>query len=194
MSEQLFLDKTQIRKTVLKQRRALSASEKTHAELQMLKFLQSWDIFRNARSIHIFLSKSDEPNTSPIIELGWKSGKQIGVPCVFPDTLELFHSQLNSFEELLSGSLGVLEPSPENRIAMTPECFDLVIIPGVAFDRQGGRLGYGKGYYDRFLEKTGAFRLALAFGFQVLETVPTEIHDVPMNGILTESGIIEVKR
>ena len=82
--------------------------------------------------------------------------------------------------------------SSDLRIAMNPESFDLVIIPGVAFDRQGGRLGYGKGYYDRFLEQTTAFRLALAFNFQVLEKVPTEKHDVPMNGILTESGIIEV--
>ena len=89
-------------------------------------------------------------------------------------------------------SLGVLEPSPEVRIAMTPESFDLVIIPGVAFDRHGGRLGYGKGYYDRFLEQTCAFRLAIAFDFQVIEKVPTEKHDVPMNGILTEAGIIEV--
>ena len=71
---------------------------------------------------------------------------------------------------------------------MTPESFDLVIVPGVAFDRQGGRLGYGKGYYDRFLDQSHAFRLALAFDFQLLETVPTEIHDVPMDGILTENG------
>ena len=71
---------------------------------------------------------------------------------------------------------------------MTPESFDLVIVPGVAFDRQGGRLGYGKGYYDRFLDQSLAFRLALAFDFQLLETVPTEMHDVPMDGILTENG------
>ena len=86
MSEQLLLDKNKIRQTVLKQRRAMSASWKTQAELQMLKLLQSWDVFSNAGSVHIFISKSDEPDTSPIIEFGWKSGKQIGVPCVLPDT------------------------------------------------------------------------------------------------------------
>ena len=110
------------------------------------------------------------------------------MPCVLPNTSELFHSQLNSFEDLRPGALGVLEPSPEQRIALTPESFDLVIVPGVAFDRFGGRLGYGKGYYDRFLDQTSAFRLALAFDFQLLETVPTEMHDVPMDGILTENG------
>ena len=154
----------------------------------MLNSLRTWDVFKEACIIHIFLSKADEPETSQIIELAWKSGKQIGVPCVLPDTFELFHSQLNSFEDLRPGALGVLEPSPEQRTALTPESFDLVIVPGVAFDRQGGRLGYGKGYYDRFLDQSLAFRLALAFDFQLLETVPTEIHDVPMDGILTETG------
>ncbi|MDP7174960.1 MAG: 5-formyltetrahydrofolate cyclo-ligase [SAR324 cluster bacterium] len=192
MSEQLLLDKKKTRQTVLLQRRAFSATEKTPAEQRMLKFLQSWDVFRQAETIHIFISKTDEPDTSPIIESAWESGKTVAVPCVVPDTFELFHSQLNTFKDLSSGALGVLEPSPEGRIAMNPESFDLVIIPGVAFDHLGGRLGYGKGYYDRFLEQTGAFRLALAFDFQVLVRVPTEKHDVPMNGILTESGIIEV--
>ena len=192
MSEQLLLDKKKTRQRVLQQRRAFSATEKTPAEQRMLKFLQSWEIFRQAKTIHIFISKTDEPDTSPIIESAWESGKTVAVPCVIPESFELFHSQLKSFEDLSSGALGVLEPSPEGRIAMNPESFDLVIIPGVAFDRQGGRLGYGKGYYDRFLEQTAAFRLALAFNFQVLEKVPTEKHDVPMNGILTESGIIEV--
>jgi 5-formyltetrahydrofolate cyclo-ligase len=188
MTGALLLNKTEIRKTLLKQRRGLSASKKKQYELQMLNSLCTWDVFKEACIIHIFLSKADEPETSQIIELAWKSGKQIGVPCVLPDTLELFHSQLNSFEDLRPGALGVLEPSPEQRTALTPESFDLVIVPGVAFDRQGGRLGYGKGYYDRFLDQSLAFRLALAFDFQILETVPTEMHDVPMDGILTENG------
>ena len=192
MSEQLLLEKKIIRQTVLKQRHAFSVQEKTPAEQRMLKFLQGWEVFRMAKTIHIFISKTDEPDTTLIIESAWESGKKVAVPCVLPETFELFHSQLKSFEDLFSGSLGVLEPSPEVRIAMTPESFDLIIIPGVAFDRHGGRLGYGKGYYDRFLEQTGAFRLAMAFDFQVIEKVPTEKHDVVMNGILTEAGIIEV--
>ena len=75
MSEQLLLDKKKTRQTVLLQRRAFSATEKTPAEQRMLKFLQSWDVFRQAETIHIFISKPDEPNTSPIIESAWESGK-----------------------------------------------------------------------------------------------------------------------
>ena len=188
MSGVSFLKKTEIRKTLLKQRRVLSASKKTQYELQMLNSLRTWDVFKEACIIHIFLSKADEPETSQIIELAWKSGKKIGVPCVLPDTLELLHSQLISFEDLRPGALGVLEPSLEQRTALTPESFDLVIVPGVAFDRQGGRLGYGKGYYDRFLKMTRAFRIGVCFSSQIVESVPMEDHDIHMQGLISEKG------
>ena len=185
------MDKNLIRQTVLLQLRALSPLEKSQAESVMLESLLNWEVFKNAGVIHIFISKPDEPDTRPIIEHCWSSGKKIAVPVVLPDTFDLFHSEIKSFDDLVSGMYGTQEPSSERRIKMNPEIFDLVIVPGVAFDRQGGRLGHGKGYYDRFLEGTRAFRLALAFDCQLLKTVPTEIHDVPMNAILSESGIVE---
>ena len=86
---------------------------------------------------------------------------------------------------------GIQTPSPESHIIMTPDMFDLVIVPGVAFDIKGARIGKGKGYYDRFLQVTSAFRLALAFDCQLIENVPTELHDIPMNAILSESGIVQ---
>jgi len=185
------LDKNLIRKTVQRQRRALSALEKSQAESVMLQSLLNWDLFKKARVIHIFISKPDEPDTRSIIEHCWSSGKKVAVPLVLPNTFDLIHSEIKSFDSLISGKYGIQEPSHENLIKMSPEMFDLVVVPGVAFDRQGSRLGQGKGYYDRFLELTPAFRLALAFDCQLLETVPTELHDVPMNAILSESGILE---
>ncbi len=192
MSDKLLFKKKETRQTILQQRKAFPAKEKNLAEQRMLKFLQNWDVFIQAETIHLFISKPEEPDTLPIISYAWESGKTIVVPCVLPNTFNLFHSQLKSFDDLCPGALGVLEPSPERRLPMNPESFHLVIIPGVAFDLQGGRIGYGKGYYDRFLEQTTAFRLALAFDFQIIDKVPTEKHDVPMNGILSESGIFEV--
>ena len=165
--------------------------EKSRAESVILESLINWKVFKKAGVIHAFISMPDEPDTRPIIEHCWSSGKKIAVPVVLPDTFDLFHSEIKSFDDLASGINETQEPSPERRIKMNPESFDLVIVPGVAFDTQGGRLGHGKGYYDRFLEGTSAFRLALAFECQLLETVPTELHDVPMNAILSESGIVE---
>ena len=173
-------------------RSALSAREKSQAELVMLETLLNWEIFKNARVIHIFIAKPDEPDTRQIIENCWISGKRVAVPLVLPNSFNLIHSEIKSFDRLIFGMYGIQEPSPENRIIMTPEMFDMVIIPGIAFDRKGGRLGQGKGYYDRFLEATSAFRLALAFDCQLIKAVPTESHDVPMNAILSESGIIQI--
>ena len=169
----------------------MSELEKSQAESIMLESLLNWEVFKKAGVIHIFISMPDEPDTRPIIEHCWSSRKKIAVPVVLPDTFDLFHSEIKSFDDLVSGMHGTQEPSPERRIKINPESFDLVIVPGVAFDRQGGRLGHGKGYYDRFLELTSAFRLGLTFNCQLLETVPTELHDVPMNAILSESGIVQ---
>ncbi len=169
----------------------MSELEKSKAESIMLESLINWEVFKNAGVIHIFISKPDEPDTRPIIEHCWSFRKKIAVPVVLPDTFELFHSEIKSFDDLVSGMYGTLEPSPERRENINPKSFELVIVPGVAFDRQGGRLGHGKGYYDRFLELTSAFRLGLTFNCQLLEKVPTELHDVPMNAILSESGIVQ---
>ncbi len=186
------MDKNLIRKTVLRQRRALPAPSKSLAESLMLQFLQNWEVFKNASAVHIFLSTKDETETRTLIELCWNSEKKTGVPVVLPDSFILGHTEIKSFKDLKSGAYGILEPIPEQRISMVPEMFDLVIVPGVAFDRQGGRLGHGKGYYDRFLEQTSAFRLGLAFDCQLIDKVPVELHDVPMHAILTESGIVEI--
>lgn len=187
------MDKNLVRKSVLHKRRELSALEKSKAELVMRESLFKWEVFKKAGVIHIFISKPDEPDTKPIIEHCLSSGKKIAVPLVLPNTYELFHSEIKSFDDLVSGIHGIKEPCPKKWIKINPESFDLVIVPGVAFDRQGGRLGHGKGYYDRFLEHSCSFLLALAFDCQFLESVPTEFHDVPMNAILSESGIIETK-
>ena len=185
------MDKILIRQTLLRQRKDLSPLKKSQAESAMLGSLFDWKVFKKAEVIHIFISTPDEPDTRAIIEHCWNSGKKVAVPLVVPNTFDLIHSEIKSFDSLISGIYGIQEPSPESLIIMTPDMFDLIIVPGVAFDRKGGRLGHGKGYYDRFLELTSAFRLGLTFNCQLLETVPTELHDVPMNAILSESGIVQ---
>ena len=183
--------KNLIRQKVLHQLRELSPLKKTQAESVMLESLLNWKVFKKAGVIHTFISMPDEPDTRSIIEHCWSSGKKVAVPLVLPNTFNLIHSEIKSFDRLIYGMYGIQEPSPESRIIMPPDMFDLVIVPGVAFDKKGRRIGQGKGYYDRFLELTSAFRLALAFDCQLLENVPSELHDIPMDAILSESGILE---
>jgi len=190
MSEKPSLEKNNIRHTILQKRNSLSEAEIKNAEISIFKRLHNCDFFKKANSIHIYISKKSEPKTRKIIKCCWENSKVVNVPCVIPGNKKLFHSELNSFNDLTMGSFGVLEPSPKKRIASKPNSFDLVVVPGIAFDTNGGRIGYGKGFYDRFLVHTRAFRLALAFDFQVIESFSTELHDVPMNGIITESRLI----
>ena len=96
------MDKNLIRKTVLSQRKALSALEKSQAESVMMESLLNWEVFKNAGVIHIFISKPDEPDTRPIIEHCWSFRKKIAVPVVLPDTFELFHSEIKSFDDLIN--------------------------------------------------------------------------------------------
>ncbi len=187
MLKQLIFEKNKIRQKIFENQKSLSNTFKTNAETNMLKFIQNLDVFENASSVHTYISKKNEPKTKRIIKLCWHLSKNVNVPYVIPGKMQLFHSELNSFNDLSLGSFGVLEPSSKKNISSKNKSFDLVIVPGIAFDMNGGRIGYGKGYYDRFLDKTSAFRLALAFDFQVLEKIPTGNHDIPMNGIITES-------
>ena len=187
------MDKFIIRQTILRQRSKLSLLRKSQAESVMLESLLNWKVFQQAKAIHIFISNLKEPATRPIINHCWNAGKIVAVPIVLPNKLDLVHSEIKSFDDLIYGLFGIQEPPKERRIPMTPDIFDLVIVPGVAFDRKGGRLGHGMGYYDRFLKLTSAYILALTFDCQIIESVPTETHDIPMNAILSESGIIEIK-
>ena len=122
------------------------------------------------------------------------SGKKIIVPwCNDKGELELFH--LTSMEELAIGMYKILEPKSELRLLpekkLSPTNLDLVMVPGVAFDRQGGRTGHGKGYYDKLLQhaRLDAPLVALAFECQMFPEIPVAGHDIFMDTIITESAV-----
>lgn len=96
---------------------------------------------------------------------------------------------VSSLGELIVGERGLLEPDPD-RAEPIGEEIDLVLVPGLAFDRNGGRIGYGAGFYDRFLAGTPAVKVALAYSLQLIDAVPVEPHDVPVDRILTEEESI----
>ncbi|MBQ31113.1 MAG: 5-formyltetrahydrofolate cyclo-ligase [Deltaproteobacteria bacterium] len=185
--------KSDVRQHGLAQRRTLTPEQRQAFTLRMWKHLQAWVPFQQIRTLHCSLPLPEEPDTTTWFERAWTLGKQTAVPCMTLGTLELKHTRLTSLEHLQRGAFGVPEPIPEFREWVQPESLDLVLVPGVAFDQNGGRLGFGKGYYDRFLSKTSALRMGVAFSVQVIPDVPTESHDVPMNALLTENGIILIE-
>lgn len=99
-----------------------------------------------------------------------------------------------SFAQLEEAYAGLLEPIEEQTTAMDREEFDLIIVPGVCFAKNGFRIGYGGGYYDRYLPGAAAVTAALAYSFQVVDDIPAEEHDVPVEFIITDKGVIRCER
>ncbi len=142
---------------------------------------------QKAEIIHCFISMNSrlEVDTHSIIDELFKMGKTIVVPIMKGDFLE--HSTLESIHELIENSWGVLEPEKKSRIDV--KSIDMVIVPLLGVDENGNRLGYGKGYYDKFLETTEALKIGLVFEKFVFKHIPTEKHDIKLDGFITEKGV-----
>ena len=146
---------------------------------------------KQAKTICTFISAFKEPDTVEIIKELWEQDKKIVVPITDIESGTLSLSYINSMDDMKKGAYGILEPktvrtADENNI-------DIILVPGLAFDRNGGRMGFGKGYYDRLLESSKAVKIGLCYDFQILEKIPTESHDVPMNFVITEKEILEIR-
>ncbi|MEO8269486.1 MAG: 5-formyltetrahydrofolate cyclo-ligase [Aureliella sp.] len=148
--------------------------------------------YHSAQTVMFYIDVRDEVRTRQALPAAIASGKRIVIPYCVEGELELFH--LESMEELDVGMYKILEPRevlrevPSKRLQ--PSDLDLVMVPGVAFDRQGGRTGHGKGYYDKLLEhaRADAPLIALAFESQIFPEIPCESHDIYMDKVVTESS------
>ena len=142
----------------------------------------------HAQTICIYLPLPEEVDTKPIIEEFFRLKKTVVVPKVSGDRLEL-HA-ISSFNNLQKGTFGVLEPSDSCPLIGIPEV-DVFIVPGIAFDTQGFRIGWGKGYYDTVLAGITVPRIGLAYDVQLIAHVPHTSYDVPMTVVITDKHIIE---
>jgi len=196
-------DKTALRKAALRKRDAIPAGLKSEKDKAIKERLLSLKEFGDARSVLFYASFRSEVETLCLIEEALKMGKSVSLPVVDAKAGRLRIGKVKGIEELSPGYMGIPEPHG-GRAAKIHEA-DLIIVPGAAFDRQGGRLGYGKGYYDKLLRGlptgqagsrppfAGARRpltLALAYDEQVVEGIPVESHDITMDVIITDKEVI----
>ncbi|HVZ81849.1 MAG TPA: 5-formyltetrahydrofolate cyclo-ligase [bacterium] len=146
--------------------------------------------FDAARHIGAFFSVGTEINTYPILEGILQEGKKLYLPRLVKDQNRFDFVQVADFEHLSPGPFGIQEPSGGHPTA-TAE-LDLVLVPGLAFDPRGHRLGFGLGFYDRVLPhlRPGALSLGVGYGFQMVEHLPEDPHDIPLKALLTEKGFI----
>lgn len=149
--------------------------------------------YHAAKTVMFYVDVRDEVRTRQALPQALQSGKRIVVPYCVDGELELFW--LEDMNELELGMYKILEPKAELRTVaskrLQPEDLDLVMVPGVAFDRNGGRTGHGKGYYDKLLQhaRADAPLIALAFECQMFEKIPAEDHDIYMDKVVTEDAV-----
>jgi len=152
--------------------------------------------YRSAEAVLWYVSMPSELSTSPAIEAALAEGKRVAVPWCDGDDLGLW--RLESVSELEPGTWGIPEPPPARRgepeRLVAPGSINLAVVPGLAFDRRGRRLGHGKGYYDRLLVRSSAVRVGLCYDAQVFANVPAGPRDALMDWLVTERGARPIER
>lgn len=186
--------KSEFRNYISKKRDTLSCSEKNKKDNNIYKSIINSDLFMKSKVLFIYISFGNEVDTHKIIEYALDSGKEICVPKVISRLKGMRALKINNLKELEVSNYGILEPK-DNAEEVFLENMDLAIIPGLAFDLKGGRIGYGGGFYDRFFSNTNASirKIALAYELQILDGLPLEDHDITIDGIITENGFRSIE-
>lgn len=186
-----FNTKKVLRKEILEKREHIDKAEKEKMDTEILNSFYESKYYKEAMNIFIYISYGSEINTRSIIRRALNESKRIYVPRTELKTRVMDAVEISSLDNLVKSSYGILEPS-KDKPCIDPNELDLIVVPGVAFDRNGGRMGYGAGFYDRYFKKiTGnnierITKLALAYDFQVVNEVPMGEFDMPVDCILTE--------
>ena len=179
------MTKDEIRAAAICGRRALSHEdiiEKSRAiPTRLMPFLD------NADTVMCYIAAFNEPRTADIIQALYDAGKQIVVPVSDISNCTIRPSYLSSPDKLIRGGYGI--PEPIEFIPADIDDIDISVIPGIAFDKSGMRIGFGKGYYDRFLAEFKGLRIGLCYELQLYDTLPHDLHDIPMDIIITEGNV-----
>ena len=175
------MDKKALRAEIKAKKRAMTEAQIAATSEALAQQLYAHPAYQNAKSIFGYLSYNQEVRTMPMLEQAQKDGKRVAVPKVIDDTMIFIW--LDDLSRVELGYCNIPEPMDNG-----PEAIDetaLVLMPGLAFDPQGHRIGYGGGFYDRFLaEEPDHPTLALCYGFQMVEHLETEEFDIPVNKVL----------
>lgn len=188
------MNKNLIRKEIKIKRDNLDKAKKKDIDKRIRdKFLNS-DAFNKSKFIFIYVNMDSEIDTLNIINEAIQKGKRVAVPKVFPILKEMKALEIKSLLDLNeSGAFGILEPKFSNNDVS--HVVDLVILPGLAFDEDGNRIGYGGGFYDKFLSKYKDLKkIALCYEFQILKNICKEEFDQKVDEIITEKRMIKIKK
>lgn len=188
------LEKKSIRKEILALRNGLPREDiKKMSENICTGFIGLSQVEKSS-SMMIFLSFGSEVNTDGIIEWAWRRNKRVLVPLCKPETREMDVYPIKTFDDVAPGYFGIREPKRDILNPVFKGEIDLVVVPAVAFDGRGYRVGYGGGYYDRFLADMDVPTIGLAFSCQIIPEAPVDRYDRPVQCILTEKECIDTEK
>ena len=175
------MDKQALRKQIRQQKRAMTEAQITSASARLGElFLQS-KLYRQAKTVYGYLPYNQEVRTVPMLEQAIRDGKRVAVPKVYGEDMRFIY--IDDFSHVETGYAGIPEPIDDGPVADDPTA--LVLMPGLAFDPEGHRIGYGGGFYDRFLAAEPSHpTLALCYSFQMLPKLETEEFDIPVDCVL----------
>lgn len=168
----------------------ISERERKVIEKKLAKHLIKSNIWKRASIIGTTIAQGVEWDTKPIIEEAWRQGKRVCVPKCDPQKKQLNFYQLQDYDQLEVVYYKLLEPKPDKTKQVKKSQIDLLIVPGIVFDKQGFRIGFGGGYYDRFLSDFSNENVSLVSRLQLKDHVPSETYDIPVKHIITENGIL----
>lgn len=183
-----YSDKNEVRYKMKNLREVLLDTEKRNAAREVFDRLEKTAAFLMAERIMMYHSLPDELYTHDFLRK-WSGRKRFYLPRVNGVDLEVLPYEESRLE---LGSFHIEEPTGND--LTDPEEIELVVVPAVAYDRKGRRLGRGKGFYDRFLQHTKATKVGVGYDFQLVESLPSEAHDVPMDIVITQKTTIIIKK
>ena len=192
MSESLTVQKALLRANIATFVRELTHTQKEEAAVGLCARLIEQRVWKDARSVLLFSPLPQEPNVRPLLHAAMAAGKISALPR-YNASQAGYEAAIvtNTDRDFVEGKFGIVEPAPHCDV-LPLNRLDLVLVPGVAFDWHGRRLGRGKGFYDRLLAEVSGKTCGVAFEQQMIDAVPVEPHDVPLNCILTPSRWLEV--
>lgn len=175
------MEKTELRKWIRSQKRAMTPVQIETASRILAEKFYATSYYRDAKTIYGYLPYNQEVRTVPILQQALLDGKKVAVPKVYDDTMRFIY--LEDLSAVAPSNMGIPEPVADEPVASDETA--LVLMPGLAFDPQGNRMGYGGGFYDKFLaDQPNHPTVALCYAFQMVDEIPTDEYDIPVNCVL----------
>ena len=179
-------EKEALRRALRQRRDALP--DRAGKSLAIRRAVEALPLFREARQLLCYVSVGSEPDTRPLLREALAQGREVYAPVCLPGRRLAFY-RVARWEDLRPAAFGLLEPDPGAAPRWSPKGTAVCLVPGLAFDRRGFRLGYGGGYYDRFLEEWPLPTVGLCFEESLLPALPAEAHDRPVGAVATQRGV-----